>query len=74
MTIVCKTRLCISVLTLIYFYFSSGHGLSGMAFLAVPSLVATPAMFGGAILTGCLMKYGLSVPDLPPVDINALNI
>jgi len=53
---------------------TSGHGLSGMAFLAVPSLVATPAMFGGAILTGCLMKYGLSVPDLPPVDINALNI
>ncbi|XP_012942680.1 UPF0394 inner membrane protein YeeE isoform X2 [Aplysia californica] len=40
---------------------TSGHGLSGMGLLSLHSLVAVPAMFAGAIGTGCLMKYALEV-------------
>jgi len=40
---------------------TSGHGLSGMALLVTHSLVAVPAMFGGAIATACLMKFGLGM-------------
>lgn len=30
---------------------TSGHGLSGMALLAIQSIVAVPAMFAGGIIT-----------------------
>jgi uncharacterized membrane protein YedE/YeeE len=35
---------------------TSGHGLSGMAQLAVSSSVAVAAMFAGGILTAMLMR------------------
>ena len=35
----------------------SGHGLSGVALFYWLSLVAIPAMFGGAISTAYIMKY-----------------
>ena len=34
---------------------TSGHGLSGMALMSIPSIVATMSIFAGGILTGVLL-------------------
>lgn len=39
---------------------TSGHGLSGMALLAIPSIVATCSIFAGGIGTGLLLNKYLS--------------
>ena len=36
---------------------TSGHGLSGMALLAIPSMVATCCIFIGGIVTGVLLNH-----------------
>lgn len=35
---------------------TSGHGLSGMALMSIPSIVATMSIFAGGILTGVIFK------------------
>lgn len=35
---------------------TSGHGLSGMALMAIPSIVATCSIFAGGILTGVILN------------------
>ena len=35
---------------------TSGHGLSGMALMAIPSIVATCSIFAGGILTGVVLN------------------
>ena len=39
---------------------TSGHGLSGMALLAIPSIVATCSIFAGGIATGLLLNKFIS--------------
>ncbi|KAI0207963.1 hypothetical protein LSAT2_007377 [Lamellibrachia satsuma] len=36
---------------------TSGHGITGMGFMSILSLIATAAMFGGGMATGFSMKY-----------------
>jgi len=37
--------------------FFSGHGITGMGFMSILSLIATASMFGGGMATGFGMKY-----------------
>lgn len=36
---------------------TSGHGLSGMALMSIPSIVATMSIFAGGILTGIIVSF-----------------
>ena len=36
---------------------TSGHGLSGMPLMSIPSIVATMSIFAGAIATGVVLKF-----------------
>ena len=39
----------------------SGHGITGMAMMSILSVLTTACMFGGGMITGVVMKYGLDL-------------